>query len=75
MSPSSRLRQTVNQILDRLPEDATIEELQYHLYERQKIEEGLRDIVAGRTIDDDEVGRRMQTWFDESERQPHPRAT
>lgn len=75
MSSTSPLRQAVNQILDRLPDDATVEDLQYHLHLRQKVEKGLQDIAAGRVIEDDEMGRRMQSWFDESDGRSKPPTT
>jgi predicted transcriptional regulator len=46
-------------ILDNLPEDATLEQIQYHLYVLQKIEEGQRAIDEGRVIPHEEVARRM----------------
>lgn len=38
------------QIIERLPEQATWDDIMYGLYVKQKIEEGLADIEAGRTV-------------------------
>jgi len=46
-------------ILDSLPDDASWEDVQYHLYVRQQIEGGLEDEAAGRLIDTDELRRRL----------------
>jgi len=46
-------------ILDALPDDASWEDVQYHLYVRQQIEAGLEDDAAGRLIDTDEMRRRL----------------
>lgn len=46
-------------ILDTLPDDASWEDIQYHLYVRQQIDAGLEDEVAGRLIDSDEMRRRL----------------
>jgi hypothetical protein len=46
-------------VLDALPDDATWEDIQYHLYVRQKIAAGLEDEAAGRLIDTDEMRRRL----------------
>jgi predicted transcriptional regulator len=46
-------------VLDMLPDDATWEDVQYHLYVRQQIEAGLEDEAAGRLIDSDEMRRRL----------------
>ena len=46
-------------VLDTLPEDASWEDVQYHLYVRQQIEAGLEDEAAGRLIDTDEMRKRL----------------
>jgi predicted transcriptional regulator len=46
-------------ILDKLPDNASWEDVQYHLYVRQQIEAGLEDDAAGRLVDTDEMRRRL----------------
>ena len=46
-------------LLDLLPDDATWEDVQYHLYVRQQIEAGLEDEAAGRMIGTDEMRGRL----------------
>ncbi len=46
-------------ILDALPDDASWEDVQYHLYVRQQIDAGLEDEAAGRLINTDEMRRRL----------------
>jgi len=46
-------------ILDTLPDTASWEDVQYHLYVRQQIEAGLEDEAAGRMVDTDEMRRRL----------------
>lgn len=36
----------VQQILQMLPEDASLEDIQYHIYVRQKIQQGIDDVDA-----------------------------
>jgi len=43
-----------------LPEDASLEDIQYHIYVRQKIEQGLADVEAGRVISHAEVQHEVQ---------------
>ena len=43
-------KQTVRQILDRLPDDCTIEDVLYHLYVVRSVERGLAEADAGKTI-------------------------
>lgn len=46
-------------ILELLPEDASLEDIQYHTYVRQKIDHGLEDIEAGRALSEEEFDQRM----------------
>lgn len=56
-------KQEVRKILDQLPEEASFEEIQYHIYVRQKIERGLRGVEEGRVLTQEEVERRMARWL------------
>jgi len=58
-------KESVRKLLDELPDDASLEDIQYHIYVREKIEQGLRDLEAGRTVDQDEAERRMTKWLGE----------
>lgn len=57
-------KQEVLKILDALPEDASLEDIQYHLYVLQRIERGRQDVEAGRVIPQDEIERRMAHWLE-----------
>lgn len=57
-------KKEVLQILGGLPEDASLEDVQYHIYVRQKIDRGLEDIEAGRTLSEEELDRRMAKWLE-----------
>lgn len=52
----------VQQILEILPDDASLEDIQYHIYVRQKIEQGIADTDAGRVIAQREVEERLAEW-------------
>jgi len=56
-------KEAVRRILEELPDDVTLEDIQYHIYVRQKIERGLADIEAGRVVSHEEVERRMAKWL------------
>jgi hypothetical protein len=43
----STAKQEVRLLLDQIPEDATFEDIQYHIYVREKIERGLKDVEEG----------------------------
>jgi len=50
-------------MLDQLPDDSSFEDIQYHIYVREKVELGLEDIQQGRTLSQEEVERRMGKWL------------
>ena len=56
-------KEEVRKLLDSLPDDATYEDIQYHLYVVQKVERGLKDLEAGRTVPHEEVVQRMSRWL------------
>jgi len=57
-------KEEVMRILEGLPEDASFDDIQYHIYVRQKIEHGLEDVEAGRTVSEEEFDRRMAKWLE-----------
>jgi predicted transcriptional regulator len=59
---TNSVKEQVIQMIQRLPDDCTLEQIQYHLYVRQQIEQGLADIDAGRVISHKEVKRRVAEW-------------
>lgn len=56
-------KQEVVALLGNLPDDSSLEDIQYHLYVLEKIKRGRSDIAAGRTYTHDEVRTRMQRWL------------
>ena len=53
-------KETVGAVLDRLPEDCSLEEVQYHLYVAQAAQRGLADADSGRTIPHEQVEAEMR---------------
>lgn len=54
------------QLITALPDDCTTEDIQYHLYVREKVERGLRDVEQGRTISQDRMEQRLGLWQESS---------
>ena len=54
----------VRELLENLPDDASLEDIQYHLYVREKIQRGLAAAEEGRTILHEEAARRMSRWLE-----------
>jgi predicted transcriptional regulator len=57
-------KEEVRRLLERLPDDASLEDIQYHIYVRQKILRGLEDVEAGRTLSEEEFEARMSKWLE-----------
>jgi len=56
-------KEEVRKMLDQMPDDATFEDIQYHIYVREKIERGLKDIQEGNLLSQEEVEQRMSKWL------------
>ena len=53
------IKQKAYRILDKLPDEATWDDLMYQIYVRQTIEAGIKDSDDGRTVDVKEVRKRF----------------
>ena len=58
-----KVKEKVSSLLTRLPDDCSLEDVQYHLYVLQKIERGLKDVEEGRVYTQEEVEKRMAKWL------------
>ena len=56
-------KEVLRRLLDRLPDDATIEDVQYQIYVLQKISAGEKDVQEGRTIPHDQVMKDLAKWL------------
>jgi predicted transcriptional regulator len=57
--PEPSLRQKVLEVVERLPPNATVEDLMERLYFLAKIERGLADTEAGRVVPHEQVQTRF----------------
>lgn len=48
--------------IERLPDDVPLDEIIYQLYVLSKVQQGLTDVDAGRTISTDELAREIEAW-------------
>ncbi len=55
----------VRELLDGLPDEASLEDIQYHIYVRQKVQRGLDAEREGRTLSHADVLRRMSRWLEQ----------
>ncbi len=56
-------KEQLRDLIERLPDDCTLEDVQYHLYVQQKVERALDDVRQGRGVTQHEVERRMAKWI------------
>lgn len=56
-------KKEVQRLLRTMPDNASFEDIQYHIYVREKIEKGLKDVRTGRTLTQATVEKRMTKWL------------
>ena len=56
-------KEQLRDLIERLPDDCTLEDVQYHVYVQQKVERALDDVRQGRGVTQHEVERRMAKWI------------
>jgi hypothetical protein len=56
-------KEQVRAMLDTLPNDCTIEDVQYGLLVLEKIRRGIEELDRGEGIPHEEVKRQMQKWL------------
>lgn len=57
-------KQIAREILDGLPDDCSLEDIQYHLYVRQMIEQGRKDIRQGRYFTQEQIEQDLAEWLE-----------
>ncbi|HYI09316.1 MAG TPA: hypothetical protein VEK57_09605 [Thermoanaerobaculia bacterium] len=56
-------KEAVRRLLDDLPDEATLEDIQYHIYVQQAVQQGLDAADRGELVDQEEIARRMAKWL------------
>lgn len=56
-------KQDVERMLGQLPDDATLDDIEYHLYVLKKIRNGIRRYEEQGGIPQEEVKEQVQQWF------------
>ena len=63
MSPPATAKQDVANLLAQLPDDATLEDIQYHVYVLEKIRRGRADIADGRHHTTEQAREALARWL------------
>ena len=61
----STAKQDVELLLNKLPDDCSVEDIQYHLYVLDKVRQGLDDARLNGTVSQAEVESRLSKWLTE----------
>ena len=56
-------KQTLKEILEKLPDDASYDEIIYEINLNKKIDNALKDIKEGRTYSEEEALVRLKKWL------------
>jgi predicted transcriptional regulator len=56
-------KKVVLDLVKKLPDDCTLEDVQHELYLRQKIERSLEAAAAGRVHSHEQVKKRLSRWL------------
>ncbi|WP_245976702.1 hypothetical protein [Oceanobacillus arenosus] len=57
------LKDEIKKLIDHLPNDCSIEDIQYTLYVRSKIEKGIEDLENGNIVSQEEMKKRFDKWL------------
>jgi hypothetical protein len=61
----STTKHDVELLLNKLPENCSVEDIQYHLYVLDKVRRGLEDARVNGTLSQEEVETRLGKWLTE----------
>ena len=61
----STTKQDVEHLLNKLPDDASVEDIQCHLYVLDEVSHGLEDARVNGTLSQAEVESRLSKWLTE----------
>ena len=56
-------KDAVIEMIQRLPDDATVADIMAELYFRQKVDDGLRQLDAGEGISHEDAKKRLAPWL------------
>ena len=61
--PMSTAKEEVQTLLDKLPDDCSLEDIQYHLYVVEKIHRGIERAEREGALGQEEVERKLENWI------------
>lgn len=61
-------KQAALRIIERLPDDASTEQIMYELFFRERVDRGMRELDSKKTVSHEEVKRSVAKWLRSSGR-------
>lgn len=58
-------KRDIERLLNRLPDDRSVEDIQYHLYVLDKVRRGVEDARMTGSLSEEEVENRLSKWLTE----------
>jgi hypothetical protein len=58
-------KQQVESLLRKLPDNCSLEDIQYHLYVLEKVQRGLEEARTSGTLSQEEVEKQLGKWLTE----------
>jgi hypothetical protein len=65
-------KEEIRSLLQRLPEDCTLEDVQYHLYVMEKVQRGIKRAEKEGVIAHEDVEKRLGKWISKQHGLPKP---
>ena len=60
--PHRSAKEEIRELLERLPDDASWDDIQYHIYVQRKLRKGLADVESGRTVSAEDAEKMLARW-------------
>lgn len=60
---ATNAKQAALTLIQKMPENASLEEVMYNLYFRQRVDRGIRELGEGKTVSHAEVKRSLAKWL------------
>jgi predicted transcriptional regulator len=61
-------KKTALKLIEKMPDSASLEQIMYGLFFRQRVDRGLAELDRGKTVTHDEVRRSVARWLRSSGR-------
>lgn len=56
-------KEQVKEIIDKMPDNSSLEDIQYTIYVQSKIQKGLKAAKNGDVLSQEEVEKRIEKWL------------